>query len=86
MFYVQALEGNLIFHLLDLKLLIPVLQSSPVSPALPSVPIAFVNEVHGLGRGLESVLESELQLQAIPCFFLSSGVCKRKQTGAWSKE
>ena len=53
MFYAQHLEGDLVFHLLNLKGLIPVHTPYSASVAyisIPSHPITFVSGVHGLGK------------------------------------
>lgn len=73
--YAQSLEGNLICRLLDLEVLIP-------AHSLPPTSLAFIPALLPLRcrlwEGMESGLGSELQLKA---FFLSSGVCERKQAG-----
>lgn len=68
-FYAEPVEGNLIFHLMDLKVLIPVHHPFPASRA-PLVPSYCLCQWSGqLGKGLESGVGNELQLKAIPCFF-----------------
>lgn len=78
LFYAQPLEGNLIFHLMDLKVLIPVHHPSPTSLAL------FLSYwLHQwsvcFGKSLESGLGNELQLQALLCL-LSELRCLWEET------